>query len=324
MTNLNSKNIKIDKNISIPSYKDYDFFYNNNYKLKLLKHMCIIFKLKKSGNKQELKERIYNYLKKTFFVLKIQNLWKQYILKKLLILKGPGLINRKICTNDVDFFSLDKIKDIDFIQFISYKEDNNIFGFDIISLYNLFIKSNNITLNPFTRKVLPNSLLHNIGLIKLYTKFIFKLDIVVKFDKIQFLSHKHEIEMYAITIFQDINNNGFYSNSNWLINLDINNLRIYLRELYDIWGYRASLTDDIRKKICFPTGNPFSPIRFHRLLFYKYEDLLHISLKIINNIVNLGIDNANKTLGCQYVLAALTLVNNQAAESMPWLYQSVM
>jgi len=324
MNSLNSNDIKIDKNICIPSYKDYEFFNNNNYKLKILKYICIFFKLKKSGNKQELKERIYNYLKNTFFILKIQKLWKQYILKKLLILKGSGLINRKICTNDVDFFSLDKIKDIDFFQFISYKEDNNVFGFDIISLYNLFIKSNKIILNPFTRKVLPNYLLHNIDRIKLYTKFIFKVDIVVKYDKIQFISHKHEIEMYAITIFQDINNNGFYSDSNWLINLDINKLRIYLRELYDIWNYRASLTDDIRKKICFPTGNAFSPINFHRLLFYKYDDLLHISLKIINNIVNLGIDNANKTLGCQYVLAALTLVNNQAAESMPWLYQSVM
>ena len=41
-------------------------------------------------------------------------------------------------------------------------------------------------------------------------------------------------------------------------------------------------------------------------------------------LVSNGNSNEDKSLGAFYVLSALTLVNNDAAESLPWLYQSVM
>ena len=40
-------------------------------------------------------------------------------------------------------------------------------------------------------------------------------------------------------------------------------------------------------------------------------------------MITRGINNASKTLGANYILCALTLVNNDAAENLPWLYQSV-
>lgn len=311
-------------NLIVPNFKNYMIFLNTNYKVKELKSLCNIFKLKKSGNKETIKERIYNYLKYNFFVIKIQNVWRKYILNKLLKLKGSGLINRSICVNEIDFLTLDNIKDISFFQFISYTDNNLVFGFNINSLYNLFINSKNKTLNPFNRNVLPISLLENIKKIKLYTKFLFNYDIVINLDKIKFISKKQELEMYAITIFQDINNNGFYCDSRWLIDLNHNRLIIFLKELLDIWLYRATLTIETKKNICYPTGKPFTPINFFVLSRYSYEDLLNNTLKIIHNFVNLGIDDANKTLGCNLVLCALTLVSNEAAESLPWLYQSVI
>ena len=52
-------------------------------------------------------------------------------------------------------------------------------------------------------------------------------------------------------------------------------------------------------------------------------------LKVKNNLLNVmekfvfnGIDHDSKSLGAYYVLGALTLVNNDAAESIPWLFQS--
>lgn len=318
------KDIFSNKNIIIPSYKDHEFFFNTNYKLKEYKEICKNYKLKISGNKKVLKERIYNHLKNNFFVLKIQNIWKKYILKKLLILKGPGLINRNICVNEIEFLTLDSIKDINIHQFISFKQDNIVYGFDIISLYNLFIKSKDKTLNPFNRKEIPIQILKNIKIIKLYTKFIFNINITINLEEIKYISKKHELDMYAVTIFQDINNNGFYADSRWLTNLNINRLQFFLKELYDIWIYRASLTNENRCNICYPCGKAFKNLNFHMLLRYSYESLLNITLKIINNMVNKGIDDPNKTLGCNLVLCALTLVSSEAAESLPWLYQSVM
>jgi hypothetical protein len=45
-------------------------------------------------------------------------------------------------------------------------------------------------------------------------------------------------------------------------------------------------------------------------------------LDIIDKFVNSGVDKDSKCLGTYYVLGALTLVNHDAATSMPWLYQA--
>ena len=44
----------------------------------------------------------------------------------------------------------------------------------------------------------------------------------------------------------------------------------------------------------------------------------------MESLVKNGITEEDKSLGAFYVLSALTLVNNDAADSLPWLYQSVM
>jgi len=43
----------------------------------------------------------------------------------------------------------------------------------------------------------------------------------------------------------------------------------------------------------------------------------------IENLIYNGINRDSQYLGASYVLSALTLVNESAAESMPWLYYSV-
>jgi hypothetical protein len=41
----------------------------------------------------------------------------------------------------------------------------------------------------------------------------------------------------------------------------------------------------------------------------------------MEKMVNTGIDKDNKCLGAYYILSALTLVNNDAATALPWLYE---
>ena len=51
--------------------------------------------------------------------------------------------------------------------------------------------------------------------------------------------------------------------------------------------------------------------------------LYKTGLNIIDQICKKGSSEENCYLGASYVLCALTLVNSNAAEAMPWLYQSV-
>jgi hypothetical protein len=47
-----------------------------------------------------------------------------------------------------------------------------------------------------------------------------------------------------------------------------------------------------------------------------------VIIEILEKLVNCGIDKDSKALGAYYVLGALTLVNENAATSLPWLFQS--
>jgi hypothetical protein len=48
-----------------------------------------------------------------------------------------------------------------------------------------------------------------------------------------------------------------------------------------------------------------------------------VVLEVLEKLVNSGIDKDSKSLGAYYVLGGLTLVNQEAATSLPWLFQSV-
>ena len=96
-----------------------------------------------------------------------------------------------------------------------------------------------------------------------------------------------------------------------------------IRELVDIWDYRASLSQQTKILICPPNGNPFSGLNLSSLATQNIQTIKMNLLNIFDKMINSSPDQNNQSLGAFYILAALTLVNNQAAESMPWLYESV-
>ena len=55
---------------------------------------------------------------------------------------------------------------------------------------------------------------------------------------------------------------------------------------------------------------------------YSFEELKQKSVEIMDNLVSRGTNKDSKCLGAYYVLGALTIVNADAAQALPWLYQS--
>ena len=54
----------------------------------------------------------------------------------------------------------------------------------------------------------------------------------------------------------------------------------------------------------------------------KYYEFLYTILEAINTLVTSGIDRDSQALGCIYVLGSLTTVSPDAANAIPWLWQS--
>ena len=314
-----------NSNISIPVFNNYNNLFNYKYNNAQLKQFVKHYKLKLTGNKTELLNRIYMHLKLSNVIVKIQKIFRGYLQKKCNKLHGPAFMNRTLCVNESDFLTGNTLIEIDNLQFFSFKdEDEFIYGFDIISLYNLILKSEKEkeVKNPYNRNNISKSIIKNIRDLIRISKTL-KMQIVINIEE-PVNSTEKTIELRALDLFQNIDSLGNYSDSSWFLNLTQNQLIIFIRELMDIWTYRAQLTNEIKIKICPPIGDPFRTINF--AYFYGEESIENIKKSILTTLeclVNSGIDTDSKTLGAYYVLGALTIVSHDAALSLPWLFQSV-
>jgi len=313
-------------NIIIPTIKNYDDLSKYNYNLSQLKIIAKNYKLKISGNKNELITRVYSYLYFSSYIIKIQCIFRGIIARKYKELHGPAAIKRTLCTNTDDFVTMEPIEDINFHQFLSYKDtDGFIYGFDIISLHNLFLKSKDISSikNPYNRALIPEIVVKNIKSILRFGKLL-KIYINLHYeDETQNMSSEKVVELRALSLFQNIDALGNYSNSQWFLSLNRIQLIKFVRELCDIWNYRAQITLETKRNICPPHGDLFRHLSMSYI--HTEENLYNVKrviLEILEKLVNNGVDKDSKALGAYYVLGALTIVNDSAALALPWLFQS--
>ena len=124
-------------------------------------------------------------------------------------------------------------------------------------------------------------------------------------------------------LFQKIDTFGHITDASWFITLDKPYLIKLVRELADIWNYRASLTPMIKTAICPPHGNPFSGIEMNSLTIQSEQRLKMNILNIFDNLLSKSPERNNQALGAFYILGSLTLVSQSAANALPWLYESV-
>lgn len=314
-----------EKNFFIPDIEQYSLLLNYNYKIKQLQKICKHYKQKTTGKKCDILNNIYNYLKLSACAVNLQKIMRGFLLRAHNRYRGPAYYNRSLCNNDTDFFTLDNMKEVNNYQFISYINENGIiYGYDIVSLYNLIVKNGKNTTNPYDRTKFPSYLLSNIQKLKSLSKAL-NYDMKINIEQENTEDKKKNIEFKVISIFQKIDEHGFITNIDWFNKLSANCLVRYIRELGDIWNYRAQLSNETKINICPPHGNPF--IYFNTNYYHTSNNIEQLKLsvlKVMDALVNNGISNENRSLGAFYVLSALTLVNNDAAESLPWLYQSVV
>ena len=320
----NSTSMRVEEdNFKILQIGDHESVMTNNYNVKQLKDMCRAHKLKVGGTKGELTRRLYTYLRESLYIRCIQRAWRNSLTMICIKLRGPGYKKRELCVNETDFFSMDSIKNILPQQFISYTcpYDNKVYGFDINSMYQLLAKGGQT--NPYTRKQLPSSVTRNINrLIRLSALTGQKINFDV--EDSENINPTKRLELATISLFQNIDALGNITNHLWFWSLERHQLLRFIRELADIWGYRAQLQDSMKREICPPDGNPFRGIDLPTTTNgLQLNYVRQVILEVMENIVKRGTNPGARSLGANYVLCALTLVSTEAASALPWLYDAV-
>lgn len=317
------------KDFKVPYLHEYELLLENNYNCSQLKSICRFYKLKISGNKSELNHRVWNYLKFGFFSTKIQSLFRGFLVRSIDFYKGRYL---KKPTNDKDFMTLEDINTLSYYQTIKYIDNKEfVYAFDLCSLYNLYLNSldmeKNISEvdNPFNREKLPIKLYRNMKrVIKLSKILDYKLKLKIENVEKDELSEQKKVELRAQELFQKIDQLGFITDLDWFNNLNKRSIIRFLRELIDIWEYRAQINNYRRREICPPVGNPFSNLNFGYLIQADLTSHKKILLNIAEKLVCNGVNEGAKYSGTVFVLGCFTIVNQNAANSLPWLYETFM
>lgn len=143
------------------------------------------------------------------------------------------------------------------------------------------------------------------------------------------LTPQQRFRQHVLGLFQIINALGHYSDPDWFTSLTYNQHITFLRELIDIWNYRAELSPQMRRTIYPPYGDPFPHYVLgwatHQFYIYlSHENIININLTVIERFINSAVEESDRCLGSNFILCALTLVSIPAREALPWLYQSVM
>lgn len=312
--------------IIMPRKDNINILFEYNYSVGHLKMFAKHYKLKVTGTKKALLNRLYVFISLSYYAIKIQKIYRGWLRRFYNKLKGPAIIKRNLTNNKEDFLTFDPMHKVDYVQFFSFKDkDNFIYGFDLLSIYNLIFPNNSKVFvnnnNPYNRNTLPNDVIDNIRRILKISK-ILKHNVVLKNIQDNVCIGK-KTELRILDLFQNINALGNYSDLSWFMNLDKRKLIKFINELKDIWEFRAQILNPIKLSVCPPHGTPFS----HLNLVFLHEEnninniRMHI-LEVLEKFVYSGIDNSSKILGVQYILCALTLVSESAALALPWYYES--
>lgn len=305
------------------------------FKLERLKEIARAYKLKVSGTKTIVTERIHQFFIHEKFATKIQSFLRMYIVKLIIYVKGPALKNRNLCVNETDFYTLEPLENIGFYDFYSYKDEENfVYGFDINSIATLLNKPGWGN-NPYNRRKFPFLVTKNVCILKKLRKFYNKYNkvAITKTPREECLQRMKDIRQDNLdsrvqNIFYEIDNLGNYSSTQWLNDLNKYELYRLIKYLWEVWTYRANIPSEVKRKIC-PYFNPFfdgidpNILNTNSNVEPSFHDVKATCVTIMENIIYTGITDEYKHIGSMHVLTAFTIISQDARDNMPWLYESI-
>ena len=158
--NLTEKPIKkkeINKDAKKKTSITYIEYFEQNinlqqYKIPELKEIARKHKLYVTGTKPVLIQRIRSCFNYSIKIVKIQKLFRGFMVRFFVKNRGPAANDRKICVNETDGYTLEPLNEISFENFFSYRDAKDfIYGFDLCSLITVF-KTKGKIINPYTRE----------------------------------------------------------------------------------------------------------------------------------------------------------------------------
>ena len=302
-------------------------------KTDILHTLCFLYSDKGFVRSKVKKEYLFNTLKSYFEEYEkadykeyldvrkikiIKELQKSLKERKNINLRGIGYIDKSKCNNETDFFTYDRIDEIDDKYFFSYKDKGSFIWFFDIRSFNRLIEMGQG--NPYTMAAIPKEVIDKSKLLSKQLNITDKDNLIDLQELI--LTKKQILKQKTIDIFSQMEQYGYGCNIDWFLRLNVRKLKTLYKNMEDIWNYRLNLTNEIKSSISPPNGIVFNIPVSQVLLVNTIEDLQEI---ILNEIVkfNNAINEEYKKLGYMYFLLGLGIVSIECYQSHQWLMHAI-
>jgi hypothetical protein len=279
--------------------------------------------LRISGKKEDIIHRIVVFRQDQLASIKIQKMVRGWFARELFRIKGP--YNPKACVNDADFYTMDPLDEIPYMEFIQYTDSTGVqYGFHLRSLCQLLLKMKKFD-NPYTREDMKPLLSDRFIRITKLTSILFPHNSIFLKDEsiedcVKTNTQINTLERRTAELFIKIDELGNYSNIEWFNRLSTNQVGSFVGYFYYLW---IRLPRNLREKI-YPRGNPFEFAENMNMRDQDLNDNREIAIRVGESLICANIDQEYRNLAAMYFLTCLTMVSREARTSMPWLYDNYL
>ena len=238
---------------------------------------------------------------------------------------GAAYYCREACTNDSDFFSVERLVDISGVMFFSFIDgDKHAYGFDIRSIHTVVQKAKMtagaLPENPYNRSELPPRVTRRIAAL---VRWLTARHAPTEWEPLVPPTPEQQARMKIVDLFGKINEHGYYTSPDWFIELDTRDQRRLYAELFEIWNVRAELSSvDKNRIVPGYSGRLFRHAPW-ALIDATLESYQKLNMGIIRAFISTAEDRSDRILGAMYVVGALTKVSREARRAYPWLYETI-
>jgi hypothetical protein len=307
---------------------------NLNYNIAQLKQFASEYKLRRTGNKGVLRQRLHAHLMRSWYATRIQAIYRGHLIRRYLRAKGLLTPARpKNTSNAEELESLEPVSDIPLDRLfviLNAGGMSTIYDVDVLrKLVRTQREREKAPYDPYTN--VPFSLgdlerLQEEGRLKRLlerdrvegvlaaTGKVVEIQPMVVIDPEVVAANMFRLRI--IELCSQLDSLGHITNPSWFLNLGTDGWRRLCVELSDIWDYRAQLSREVKARVAgdFPVPIPSRTL--------SNAEIRHRAMNQAERMVHRGVDHDSKMLGANYLLIALTLVSPEAAEALPWLYQA--
>ena len=225
---------------------------------------------------------------------------------------------RSVSTNTTELQSLESIDSILNLYYFSLTDSQNtLWIFDIRSLAQM-ISLGTCKQNPYTRTTLSpriiQKVLNRIAWLRSrgYT-ILYPNDMDLSPDQLwrqKILDACMRLESF-----------GFHVSCEWFSEMTLDKHIEFYKAIYNLWNFRLGLSKGQQEAIV-PSSIPLFTLQGQKKHTHAWWE--RVNLRLIETIITSSPDKESQRLGATYCMMGFVQVNDEAAQTFPWLYESMV